>query len=194
MGTALKLGDITVDVEFKPIKNVHLSVYPPAGKVRIAAPQRMTMDTVRLFAIAKLGWIKAQQQKLQSQPRETPREYLDRESHYVWGKRYLLRVMEQDAVPKVELKHTRLVLRTRPGTGPARRREILDAWYRERLTLAVPPLIEKMDASPGCFSESLFCAADENQMGQLQCDCGLHPAQYRAGQKTARMSRIYRRA
>ncbi len=91
MVTQIELGDITVDVVLKDIKNVHLSVYPPTGRVRISAPSRMNLDTIRVFAISKLGWIKQQQKKLQEQERETPREYLDRESHYVWGKRYLLR-------------------------------------------------------------------------------------------------------
>ena len=77
----------------------------------------MKLDTIRVFAISKLGWIKQQQKKLRGQQRETPREYLDRESHYVWGKRYLLRVMERDAAPTVELKHSRMLLRVRPGTG-----------------------------------------------------------------------------
>ena len=116
MATQLKLGDIAVDVVLKDIKNVHLSVYPPTGRVRISAPSRMSLDTIRVFAISKLGWIKQQQKKLREQERETPREYLDRESHYVWGKRYLLKVVESDEPPSVELKHSRMLLRVRPGT------------------------------------------------------------------------------
>jgi predicted metal-dependent hydrolase len=85
MVTQLKLGDIAVDVVFKDIKHVHLSVHPPTGRVRISAPRRMSLDPVRAFAISKLDWIKKQQRKLQGQERETPREYLNRESHYVWG-------------------------------------------------------------------------------------------------------------
>ena len=106
----LKLGDMTVDVVFKDIKNVHLSVNPPTGRVRISAPSRMSLDTIRIFAISKLGWIKQQQRKLREQDRETPREYLDRESHYVWGKRYLLTVSESNQAPSVELKHSRMLL------------------------------------------------------------------------------------
>src|SRR5580700_7206681 len=102
MVTTLKLGKTTVDVIQKDIKNIHLSVYPPAGRVRISAPLRMNVDTIRVFAISKLGWIKQQQRKLRAQERETPREYLDRESHYVWGKRYLLKVVEIDESPGVE--------------------------------------------------------------------------------------------
>lgn len=81
----LELGEISVEVIQKDIKNIHLSVFPPTGAVRIAAPLRMDLATIRVFAISKLGWIKRHQHKVQAQPRETPREYLERESHYLWG-------------------------------------------------------------------------------------------------------------
>src|SRR6266513_718043 len=103
MATQLRLGEIAVDVTLKDIKNVHLSVYPPTGRVRISAPSRMSIDTIRLFAISKLGWIRQQQTKLRQQEREPPREYLDRESHYLWGSRYLLEIVEADTAPAVEL-------------------------------------------------------------------------------------------
>src|SRR5438552_2796252 len=96
LAATIHLGDIAVEVVQKDIKNVHLSVYPPAGRVRISAPLRMKLDTIRIFAISKLSWIKQQQKKLRAQERETPREYLERESHYVWGKRYLLQVVDSD--------------------------------------------------------------------------------------------------
>src|SRR5262245_7142732 len=110
MITQIELGCIRVDVVLKDIKNIHLSVYPPSGRVRISAPSRMSLDTIRVFTIAKLDWIKQQQKKLQGQERETPREYLDHESHYVWGKRYLLRVIEDDEAPSVALQHRRMLL------------------------------------------------------------------------------------
>ena len=139
----LQLGQISLDVVRKNIKNVHLSVHPPTGRVRIAAPERMSLDTVRVFAIAKLPWIKRQQQKLREQERETTREYLDRESHYVWGKRYLLKVIEENQAPAVELVHSRMVLHVRPKTDTQKRAAIVEEWYREQLRSAVPPLIEK---------------------------------------------------
>ena len=83
MGTTLKIGSTIVDVVQKDIKNVHLSVHPPGGNVKISAPLRMDLDTIRLFAISKLGWIKKQKKKVTEQEREPPREYLERESHYV---------------------------------------------------------------------------------------------------------------
>src|SRR6266571_3490203 len=136
MVTKIELGEIAVDVVKKEIKNIHLSVYPPTGKVRISAPSRMSLDTIRVFAISKLGWIKSQQKKLQEQERETPREYLDRESHYVWGKRYLLRVIEGDAAPSVALQHNRMLLRVRPGTDAKKKWAIVEAWYRQQLKKA----------------------------------------------------------
>jgi predicted metal-dependent hydrolase len=145
MVTQFEIAGIAVDVAFKKIKNVHLSVNPPSGAVRIAAPERMKLDTIRVFAISKLGWIKKQQRKLQAQERETPREFLERESHYVWGKRYLLKVMETNRKPSVELKHRRLVLHIRPGADEAARRAIIDEWYRGLVKETAHPMIAKWE-------------------------------------------------
>ncbi len=151
----LSLGDVTIDVVLKNIKNIHLSVYPPAGQVRISAPARMELDTVRLFALSKLGWIKEQQRKVQAQPRETPRENLERESHYVWGKRYLLEIHERNSAAKVELAHKSLRLWVRPQTPKPKREALLAGWYREQLSRAATPLIEKWQAKLGVKVESL---------------------------------------
>lgn len=143
MVTKIEIGDVSVDVVHKDIKNIHLSVYPPTGAVRISTPLRMDLDTIRVFAISKLGWIKQQQQKLREQERESPREYLERESHYVWGQRYLLQIIEKDAAPKVELTPRQLVLQVRPGADEARKQSFLDEWYRREVRNAVPSLIAK---------------------------------------------------
>ena len=141
----INLGDISVKVVKKDIKNIHLSVYPPTGAVRISAPLRMKSDTIRVFAISKLGWIKKQQEKLKKQDREAPRDYLDRESHYLWGERYLLKIVEEDAPPWVELKHKKILLYIRPGANQEKKEAILDEWYREKLKEAIPPLIAKWE-------------------------------------------------
>ena len=143
MKAQIELGDVTADVVLKDIKNVHLSVYPPAGRVRISAPKHMSLDTIRIFAISKLGWIKAQQAKLRDQERESPRDYVDRESHYVWGRRYLLTIAESDAAPAVELQHHRMLLRVRPGTGQEKREALVEEWYREQLKEAMPALVAR---------------------------------------------------
>jgi predicted metal-dependent hydrolase len=133
MAERLDLGEIAVDVVFKDIKNVHLSVYPPTGRVRISAPVRMSQDKIRIFAISKLGWIKQQQRKLREQERETPREYLNLESHYLWGKRYLLRVIDTDQAPSIEVQHSRLLLRVHPETTEEKKQEIVAQWYRGQM-------------------------------------------------------------
>jgi predicted metal-dependent hydrolase len=137
MVTTLKLGTITVDVLKKDIKNVHLSVHPPAGRVKISAPLRMDMGTIRLFAVAKLGWIKQQQKKVTEQERESQRDCVDRESHYVWGKRYLLKVVEKDCPPQIELRQNKMVMHFRPAANAERRREFLDEWYRKQIKSVV---------------------------------------------------------
>jgi predicted metal-dependent hydrolase len=165
MGSQIKLGDIPVDVVLKAIKNVHLSVHPPTGRVRIAAPKRMSIDTIRVFAISKLDWIKQQQTKLREQERETPREYVDRESHYVWGKRYLLTVFESDEPPSVELKHSRMVLRMRPGTDERRRQALMEAWYREQIKQAVPLLLARWQPLMGVRVERFFVQRMKTKWG-----------------------------
>ena len=139
----LKLGDLAVEVIFKDIKHVHLGVYPPSGRVRISAPVRTSLDTLRVFAISKLAWIRQQQQKLQAQARETPREYLDRESHDVWGRRYLLRVVQGEGAPSVELTPRHLVLTVRPGANQATKEAVIAQWYRDQVKVLVPALIAK---------------------------------------------------
>jgi predicted metal-dependent hydrolase len=145
----IDIGGIPVDVVFKDIKNVHLSVHPPTGRVRIAAPERMNLDTVRVYAISKIDWIKKQQKKFQEQERETKREYLDRESHYVWGKRYLLKVQEENRPPSVELQHSQMVLTVRPGASMTKKEAVVQAWYRDLIREAVDPLIAKWESALG---------------------------------------------
>ena len=161
----INIGSISVDVEFKDIKNVHLSVYPPTGRVRIAAPARMSLDTIRLYAIAKLDWIKKQQKKLQEQQRETPREYLDRESHYVWGRRYLLKVVEADQTPTVELKHNQMVLTVRTEAGRKKKEDVVAGWYREQLRIAMSPLIAKWEPLLGVKPSRIFIQRMKTKWG-----------------------------
>jgi hypothetical protein len=125
----------------------------------------MNLDTIRVFAITKLAWIRQQQTKIQDQERESPREYLDRESHYVWGKRYLLKVIEKDAAPALELRHSRLVLQVRPATAEEKKQAILDEWYRTQLKAAVPPLIAKWERLMGVKVERFFVQRMKTKWG-----------------------------
>jgi predicted metal-dependent hydrolase len=170
MNTQLQLGDIAVEVVRKDVKNIHLSVYPPTGRVRIAAPQRMKLETIRVFAISKLAWIKQQQKKLRTQARETPREYLDRESHHVWGTRYLLRVLDTSGAATVTLRHRTLDLRIRSEANPARRQAVLDAWYRRQLKAVVPDLIAKWAPRMGVTVDRFFVQKMKTQWGSCNTD------------------------
>ncbi len=165
MHREFQLGEFAVDVVRKDIKNVHLSVHPPTGRVRIAAPARMSLDTIRVFAISKLPWIRRQQLRMQEQERETPREYLDRESHFVWGRRCLLAVTESEQPPTVELKHNRLILRVRPGTDPSKRAALLEQWYRENVKRAAPPVIAKWERLMGVKVQRLFVQRMKTRWG-----------------------------
>jgi type I restriction enzyme R subunit len=156
MAPKLELGGIKMEVVLKDIKNVHLSVYPPAGRVRVSAPRRMNLDTIRVFVISKLGWIRQQQRKLLAQERESPREYIGRESHYLWGRRYLLRVVEADRPPGVERTHSRMTLHVRPGTLQEKKAEIVEAWYREQLRAAVPALVATWEPLLGVKLDRFF--------------------------------------
>jgi predicted metal-dependent hydrolase len=143
----LDLGDIAADLVFKDIKNVNLRVCPPAGKVRISAPLRMSPDVIRRFALSKLDWIRHQQLKLRRYERETPREYRDSESYYLWGKRYQLKLIEGHHAPSIDLTDDQMLLRLRPDTPPGRKETILEEWYRAQMTEAVSPLIAKWEAT-----------------------------------------------
>jgi predicted metal-dependent hydrolase len=165
MVSQVKLGDIEVDVVLKDIKNVHLSVHPPTGRVRISAPTRMNIDTIRVFAISKLDWIKQQQTKLREQERETPRDYVDRESHYVWGKRYLLTVSESAESPSIEVKHSRMLLRVRPRTDEDKRMALVEQWYREQLKEAVPQLLARWQPLLGVRVKRFFVQRMKTKWG-----------------------------
>ncbi len=165
MMTQLEIGDVAVDVLQKDIKNVHLSVHPPTGRVRISAPARMSLDTIRVFAISKLGWIKQHQRTLREQERESPREYLERESHYLWGRRYLLTVAEDGRPLSVELNPSRLILHVRPGTVQQRRHEIMEEWYRKELRQAAPPFIAKWECLMGVKVERFFVQRMKTKWG-----------------------------
>ena len=137
----IKLGDIDVSIVQKDIKHVHLSVYPPDGQVKMSAPLHLEPETLRSYARSRLSWIKQQRAQLLAQDREPPREFLNRESHYFFGRRYLLQIVEAAAKPKVELRHSTLELYVRPGSDTAKMRQVLEAWYRDRLREQVQSLL-----------------------------------------------------
>lgn len=165
MPTTIKLGDVSVDVLQKDIKNVHLSVHPPTGRVSISAPRRMELDAIRVFAASKLGWIKKQQTKLRQQERETTREYLDRESHYVWGRRYLLEVAELEALPKLKLKHNTMHLQVRPGSDRDKKQAVVEQWYRGQLKMSAHDLLTTWEPMIGVTVAKLFVQRMKTKWG-----------------------------
>lgn len=140
------LGDINIEVVHKKIKNLHLRVYPPLGRVKISAPLRMDLETIKLFAISKLNWIKKQQSRINSQEREAPREYITRESHCYLGKRYLLKVIEHNKPPKVVLKHETIEMYIRTNSGLDKKKKVLAEWYRQRLKNIIPGIIAEYES------------------------------------------------
>ena len=145
MSETIRLGEISIALTRKQIRNVHLSVHPPDGRVTLVAPMTTRYDVARAYAISKLGWIRDQQTKLRGQAREAPRKFVTRESHYVWGKRYLLSVVERDEKPSVTLDHRRITLTVRPGSDHTKRAAVMRDWHKQLLHDAVPALIRKWE-------------------------------------------------
>ena len=146
----ITVNGLVVDVVRKDIKNLHLAVYPPNGRVRVAAPLRVDDEAVRLAVISRLAWIKRRQTKFEDQERQSAREHVSGESHYYQGNRYLLNVVYHDAPPKVAIRNkTRLDLFVRTGSDTAQRERVLLAWYRKDLKHMIPPLIVKWEAIIG---------------------------------------------
>ncbi|HDO1331450.1 TPA: M48 family metallopeptidase [Aeromonas veronii] len=145
MNETIQLGEISIAVTRKGIKNVHLTVHPPDGRVTLAAPYNTRLDVARAYAISKLVWIRDQQRKLECQARETPRQFVKRESHHVWGRRYLMTVDYQDVKPSVVLSNKRITLIVRPGSSTEKRAEVMHEWHKLLLHEVVPPLVQKWE-------------------------------------------------
>ena len=140
----ISVSGLTVDVVRKAIKNLHLGVYPPDGRVRVAAPLAVNDDAVRLAVIGKLGWIKRQRARFNGQARQSEREMVSGESHYFLGNRYRLRVIQYPGPPRVQLREKSYIdLYARPDATPEQREQVLHRWYRAELKALIPPLLEK---------------------------------------------------
>lgn len=149
MTETIRIGAIVIAMTRKAIKNVHLSVHPPQGRVSLVAPAGTRVEVARAYAISKLAWIRDQQARMRAQARETPRSFVTRESHYLWGRRYLLSVVEADAKPSVLPGHRKITLTVRPDSDREKREAIMSAWHRALLHEAVPPLIRKWERKLG---------------------------------------------
>jgi len=145
----IRVGGLRVTVARKAIKNLHLGVYPPHGRVRVAAPLAVSDDAVRLAVVGKLGWIRRQQARFESQPRQSAREVVSGESHYYLGRRYRLRVVEHAGPAMVVCSRSSIQLRVRPGAGVEQRERVLLRWYREQLKQMIPPLVARWQDTLG---------------------------------------------
>lgn len=141
----MEVGSLKIRVVRKDIRNIHLAVYPPNGIIRLASPRNVSQDTLRLFVVSKIGWIRKQQRKFQRQDREGKKEYAQRESHYYLGRRYLLKTIEKKARPVISTSNKYIVIQVRPKTSPKKKRQLLDQWYRGQMKQVVEPLIEKWE-------------------------------------------------
>ncbi|ROL84133.1 M48 family metallopeptidase [Pseudomonas chlororaphis] len=172
MGETIELGDISISVTRKDIKNVHLSVHPPEGRVTLVAPSSTRLEVARAYAISKLSWIRDQQKKLEAQARESPRQFVTRESHYVWGRRYLMVIVYQVAKPSVSLDHKRITLTVRPGSDAKIRAEVMHEWQKRQLHAVVPPLIKKWELKLGVRVAGYYLQRMKTKWGSCNYQAG----------------------
>lgn len=165
MTETILLGDISIAVTRKDIKHVHLSVHPPHGRVTLVAPKSTRLEVARAYAISRLGWIRDQKRKLARQARELPRQFVNRESHYLWGLRQLLTVVHRDAKPCVALDHKRITLTVRPGSNATKRAEVIHEWHKELLHKAVPPIIRRWERKLGIEVRGYFLQRMKTKWG-----------------------------
>ena len=172
MRANIKLADIDIEITFKAIKNVHLSVHPPDGRVTLAAPTGTRLEVVRAYAISKLSWLRDQREKLLNLPRESRREYLGRESHYLWGRRYLLSVEYRQEKPSVRFDHKKVTLTVRPGTSRDKREQVLQEWHRSLLHSVLPAMIETWEAKLDVTVEKYFLQQMKTRWGSCNHKAG----------------------
>lgn len=165
MAETIHLGEIAIAVTRKDVKHVHLSVHPPDGRVTLVAPRTTRPEVARAYAVSRLSWIRKQQARLRGQARETPRRFVERETHFLWGRRYLLTVKEGDAKPSVKLSHRRITLIVRPGSNKSRREAVMHEWHKSLLHDAVPALIRKWERKLGVEVAGYFLQRMKTKWG-----------------------------
>ncbi len=141
----IQLSEISIKFVRKDIKNTHLSVYPPSGRVILVTPKKTRFEVARAYAVSKLNWIRSQQVKLRQQAREFSHKFIDRESHQLWGRRYLMKVYYIDVKPSVELRNKYIILTIRPGYSLIKRAMVMHNWHKMLLHTFVPILIKKWE-------------------------------------------------
>jgi predicted metal-dependent hydrolase len=148
MSSQVQIEDLTIEVTRKSIKHAYLRVNG-VGDVRLSAPKRMPQRELEAFARSKLDWIRRQQAKARSRPQPLRHKYASGEPFSIWGRTVHLGVVETEGKPSVELKGAALRLAVRPGTTVAKRKALVEAWYRAQLEAAVPPLLARWEPRLG---------------------------------------------
>ena len=171
MTEILQLEDLKITIARKKIKNMYLKVRPPKGEVLISAPDHVSMETIKDFIISKLAWIKKQQQKIASQPREIARNYLDRESHYLWGEKYSMKLVEGKKT-NVRLESQNLIMEIPANTSLTQKEQILSWWYRQQLKQAIPQLISKWEKTMGVKVNKFFVQKMKTKWGSCNVTVG----------------------
>lgn len=172
----MKIGGIEVELVRKDIKNIHLAVYPPDGRVRLAAPTDINLKSLELYTISKIGWIRRQQRKYLKQSRQSPRQYLYRETHYYLGRNYLLRVNEVDKkhrYPTVEIKtKTYIDMYVKPEYTTEQKAELMKEWYRARFKELLPELISKWERIVGVNPKTYMIKMMKTKWGSCKPETG----------------------
>ena len=148
------VSNISVEVIRKNIKNMHLSVLPPDGRVRVSAPTQLTDEAITMFVRRKLGWIKKQQEKFQQQPRQSERQYVSGETLYVWGKQYFLQVEYSYKGNVLTLSGDKAILTVRKESSPTQRESFVNEWYRNLLKQEVAKYLPKWEKTTGLYCSS----------------------------------------
>ncbi len=170
-GNRIEVRGIQVEVVRKDIKNLHVGVYPPSGRVRVAAPLRLADDAVRLAVTSRLGWIRRRRAEFERQDRQSQREIVTGESHYFQGRRYRLNVIKQDGSPTVRLfNNTTMELWICPGADRDAREAALHQWYRRQLRDQLPPLVAKWEQKVGVTVEDVRIRKMKTRWGS--CNAG----------------------
>ena len=172
MKETIRIGELSVLLTRKNIKNVHLAVHPPEGRVTLSAPENTRSDVARAYVVSMLGWIHRKQEEFRMQARETPRQLLERESHSLWGRRHLLSVVELDAKPRVTIDHRRITLHVRPGSDRAKRAQVLHEWHKKLLHGLLPGLIAKWEPKLGVKVASYFLQRMKTKWGSCNARSG----------------------
>lgn len=165
---SLTIAGLEIDVVFKAIKNLHISVYPPDGRIRVAAPDSTNEDIIRLAIVQRLPWIKRQRERLRNAKRQTQREMLSGETHYVWGKRYRLEAADSSGRYHIEIRGDTLHVTTPSGTDADSKRAALDRWYRRELKAALPDLLEKWQPIIGVEADKVVVRRMKTKWGTCQ--------------------------